>query len=63
MKVIAALGLLVIVNAAISYRNARAIRQTEAEADRLSVYLLARAGYAPGKAMDYWRRFQRHQYW
>jgi Zn-dependent protease with chaperone function len=38
--------------------NARAIRQTEREADRLAVYLLARAGYAPDKALGFWVRAQ-----
>ncbi len=40
-------------------RNARLIRQTEAEADRLSIYLMARAGYAPAGAMSFWERFRR----
>ncbi|MGE0180235.1 MAG: M48 family metalloprotease [Sphingomonas sp.] len=38
-------------------RNARLIRETEAEADRLSVWLLARAGYDPEAAGRFWRRF------
>ena len=37
-------------------RNARLIRATESEADRLGVYLLARAGYDPLKAMGFWLR-------
>ena len=37
-------------------RNARLIRATERDADRLGVYLLARAGYDPGRAMAIWRR-------
>ena len=37
-------------------RNARLIRATEREADRLSVYLLARAGYAPDQAALFWTR-------
>lgn len=40
-------------------RNARAIRETEAEADRLSVYLLDRAGYDPSAAVRFWSRFGR----
>ena len=35
-------------------RNARLIRGAEREADRLGVYLLARAGYDPLKALAYW---------
>ena len=41
-------------------RNARLIRETEAEADRLSVYLLERAGYDPEAAVRFWSRFGRH---
>jgi len=37
-------------------RNAALIRQTETEADRLGIYLLARAGYSPEAALDFWRR-------
>lgn len=40
-------------------RNARLIRETEAEADRLSVYLLERAGYDPRAAVRFWARFGR----
>ncbi len=40
-------------------RNARLIRATEAEADRLSVYLLDRAGYDPAAAVRFWSRFGR----
>lgn len=40
-------------------RNARLIRQTEAEADQLSVYLMDRAGYSPAAAATFWRRFGR----
>ena len=40
-------------------RNARLIRETEAEADRLSVYLLERAGYDPAAAVRFWSRFGR----
>lgn len=39
-------------------RNARLIRETEAEADRLSVYLLDRAGFDPEAAVRFWRRFR-----
>ena len=35
-------------------RNARLIRATERDADRMSVYLLARAGYDPDKAAAFW---------
>lgn len=37
-------------------RNARLIRGTERDADRMSVYLLARAGYDPDKAAAFWVR-------
>jgi Zn-dependent protease with chaperone function len=40
-------------------RNARRIRETEAEADRLSVYLLDRAGYDPAASVRFWSRFGR----
>jgi predicted Zn-dependent protease len=40
-------------------RNARLIRATEEEADRLSVWLLARAGYDPQAAARFWTRFGR----
>ncbi|MDE1466783.1 M48 family metallopeptidase [Aurantiacibacter sp. D1-12] len=36
-------------------RNQRANRQAEVEADRLSVHLLANAGYDPGAAPVFWR--------
>jgi Zn-dependent protease with chaperone function len=39
-------------------RNARLIRETEVEADRLSVYLLDRAGFDPEAAVRFWRRFR-----
>ena len=35
-------------------RNARLIRQTEREADRLGIYLLARAGYRAREAVGFW---------
>lgn len=38
-------------------RNARLFRETETEADRLSVHLLDRAGYDPDAAARFWRRF------
>lgn len=38
-------------------RNARLIRETEVEADRLSIYLLDRAGYDTGAAAQFWSRF------
>lgn len=40
-------------------RNARLIRETEAEADRLSVYLLDRAGYDIEAPVRFWSRFGR----
>jgi Peptidase family M48 len=40
-------------------RNARNIRETEIEADRLSVYLMDRAGYDPDAAVRFWSRFGR----
>lgn len=39
--------------------NATRIRETEAEADRFSVYLLDRAGYDPAAAIRFWARFGR----
>ncbi|HYI64449.1 MAG TPA: M48 family metallopeptidase [Allosphingosinicella sp.] len=39
--------------------SARRIRETEVEADRLSVYLLDRAGYDPEAAVRFWSRFGR----
>lgn len=41
-------------------RDARRIRETEIEADRLSVYLMDRAGYDPEAAVRFWRRFGPH---
>lgn len=38
-------------------RNARLFRATEAEADRVSVHLLDRAGYDVDAAARFWRRF------
>ncbi|MBL0769888.1 peptidase M48, Ste24p [Sphingopyxis sp. XHP0097] len=38
-------------------RSARLFRQTEIEADRLSVWLLAGAGYDPTAAARFWTRF------
>jgi len=40
-------------------KNPRRIRQTEEEADRLSVWLLANAGYDPASAIHFWGRFGR----
>lgn len=37
-------------------RNARLTRETEREADRFAVYLLARAGYDPSALIRAWRR-------
>ena len=42
-------------------RSARLFRQTEAEADRLSVWLLAGAGYDPEAAARFWRKFGRRK--
>jgi hypothetical protein len=39
--------------------NARRIRETEVEADRLSVWLMERAGYDPRGAVRFWSRFGR----
>lgn len=36
-------------------RNGRLIRETEADADRLGIYLLANAGYDPMAAPKFWR--------
>jgi predicted Zn-dependent protease len=38
-------------------RNARVFRAQEVEADRLSVYLLDRAGFDVDAAARFWRRF------
>lgn len=38
-------------------RNARRVRDTETEADRLSVYLMERAGYDAGAALRFWSRY------
>lgn len=38
-------------------KNARLIRETEAEADRLGVYLMDRAAYPPQAAIAFWARF------
>lgn len=38
-------------------KNARLIRETEDEADRLGVYLMDRAGYPPQAAIAFWTRF------
>lgn len=40
-------------------RNARLIRETETEADRLSIYLLDRAGYDLESPVRFWSRFGR----
>jgi len=40
-------------------RNARLIRQTEIEADILSVYLMDRAGYDPRAIVTFWERYDR----
>lgn len=38
-------------------RGVSSIRQTEIEADRLSVYLMDRAGYDPAAAVRFWTRY------
>lgn len=38
-------------------RSARLFRQTEVEADRLSAWLMAGAGYDPHAALSFWSRF------
>ncbi|MEZ5708138.1 MAG: M48 family metallopeptidase [Blastomonas sp.] len=38
-------------------RSARLIKQTEVEADRLSVWLMANAGYDPQDAVTFWTRY------
>ena len=38
-------------------RSARLFKQTEVEADRLSAWLLAGAGYDPHAAIRFWTRF------
>lgn len=43
-------------------RDNRRIRETEIEADRLSVYLMERAGYDPEAAIRFWRRFGPHPF-
>jgi len=40
-------------------RSARLTRETEVEADRLSVYLVDRAGFDPEAAVRFWSRFGR----
>lgn len=40
-------------------RNARLIRQTEIEADRLAVYLMDRAGYPADAIIAFWERYDR----
>lgn len=40
-------------------RSARLTRETEIEADRLSVYLLDRAGYPMAAALSFWDRFRK----
>ena len=42
-------------------RSARLFRQTEVEADRLSPWLLAAAGYDPHAAVRFWTRFGKHE--
>lgn len=40
-------------------KNRTRIREAELEADRLALYLMARAGYDPGVAPAFWQRFGR----
>lgn len=42
-------------------KNRRRIRDVELEADRLALYLMARAGFDPSVAPDFWQRFGRRQ--
>lgn len=42
-------------------RSARLFRQTEVEADRLSPWLLAGAGYDPHAAIRFWTSFGKHE--
>lgn len=42
-------------------RNARLTRATETEADRLSVWLLAGAGYDPRAAVRFWTRWEKER--
>ena len=44
---------------ALTQAGAWLIRETEVEADRLSVYLMERAGYDPDSAVRFWTRFGR----
>jgi membrane-associated protease RseP (regulator of RpoE activity) len=41
-------------------RSSSAVRQTEIEADRFSVYLMERAGYDPEAAVRFWTRYGPH---
>jgi beta-barrel assembly-enhancing protease len=41
-----------------SGRSARLVRQTEEEADRLSVYLMDNAGYSPEAIVAFWTRYR-----
>lgn len=45
--------------AAAGNRSARLVRATELEADRLSVWLMADAGYDPAAAVRFWNRHKR----
>jgi beta-barrel assembly-enhancing protease len=40
-------------------KSARIVRRAEEEADRLSVYLMDRAGYDPQEAVTFWQRYRK----
>jgi beta-barrel assembly-enhancing protease len=40
-------------------KSRKAILATEIEADRLSIWLLANAGYDPALALEFWQRYRK----
>jgi predicted Zn-dependent protease len=44
-------------------KSGRIMRATELAADRLSMYLLALAGFDPARAIPFWQRFGRRHDW